>query len=312
MNPYRFSFLVLAAIMLFACDVSTSTTTVTQNIPVVPTGTPISALPTESPTLTASISPSLTATLTRAYTRTPKPPTLTPVPSVTLTPLPTIPTEQVEDIVRSMLLEPQAPCFWGICPGVTTLGEVENIFSRIGFNIVHTNTRDGQELYQIPIELSSGLGISPLLAVRDGIVKSVQIYIDPEVEQSNVEREWLAFSPETLINQYGPPSKVEYFIDVGPGNQYSIVLKFNTVDMILEYWSDTQFYDKVNETFILCPLTDQYSSVRIWLGKEPENTPLPGLSIEDTLPMTLEQFGELMTANPDDACLLIDRKIVIP
>lgn len=272
----RLYLLLVVAIMLSSC-VSTSpllTPTQTETQP-------------PSPTFTLPIS---TSQLTQAATRI-QPATLEP--------------EQAEEAISNLLMEPmgcEAPCFWGIIPGQTTLGEAKIIFNLMGLQMQHTNTRDNKDFYEVTYDFDSGLSVSPVLAIQDDIVKNIDVGINPKKRQAGVPRDWLAYSPETLINQYGTPSRVDFFVGRGaPTISYAMTMYFDSVDLIVEYGG----YDIIFETtsFHVCPLTDQFDSVRIWMGQDPQYPPLDEVPLEDATSMTLGEFAKLMTGNPDNACL---------
>ncbi|MEA3440385.1 MAG: hypothetical protein U9R58_08890 [Chloroflexota bacterium] len=257
--------------------------------------------PTTVTSLPASASPTVLST---------RPATTSPSP--TLTPPPTLLPEQAEDTIRKMIQEPTAPCFWEICPGQTTLEEAVNIFTHLGLYVERTNTRDGKEYYYVTSSLESDLGFDTLLIIQDGVVKTLELYIDPETEQEDVPREWLAYSPETLIRHYGTPSMLDFSVSGGPRSGYIIVMYFDEVDLIVEYISFKDSYQKTTNSFRLCPLTDQFWSIHIWLGKHPEDIPNPGIILGDATSMTLEEFSELMIGYADDACIDIPRDVMFP
>ena len=117
------------------------------------------------------------------------------------------------------MLEPTAPCFFGVCPGQTTLGEAMNIFTNLSFSVEQTNTRKAKEFYYAEKNLDNGLEINLVLTIQDNLVKNFEINIRPEEEQAGVPRVWLAYSPETLIDYYGTPTKTEVFVGGGPRPQ---------------------------------------------------------------------------------------------
>ena len=225
---------------------------------------------TRSPTVivpTETMRQTLTATGTPAWTQTPtltNTPTTTATPSPSTTHPPTLEPEQAVQTIMVLMHEPSAPCFWGICPGQTTLEEAKSIFTHLGLDIEHTATQDEYEYYYVVLlDLENGLEINFLLAVQDNVIKSFEISIHPEEEQPDVPREWLAFSPETLILHYGTPSKVEYSVGGGPRPQYSMVVYYDATDLIIQYHSFKDSYNRATNSFHICPLTDQYRHVMI-------------------------------------------------
>ncbi len=274
--------LLIAAVVLSGCVSSNTMPTTTLN-----TSMPAST--------TSAVTPTWTKTLTPASTRTP-----------TLTPPPMLVPEQAEEIVRTLLREPvdcPAPCFWGIIPGQTTLGEAKNTFSHLGLQ-VNSTTHENKDFYGITYEVNNGLTIFVILTVQNDIVENLSVSIHPEKYQAGVPREWLAYSPETLISRYGIPSRVDFFVGMGaPDHSYSIIMYFGPVDLIIQYGGYDITYDDEKATFRICPLIDQSDLVGIWLGKDPEYPPGGAAPLEEVTSLTLEEFAELMRGNPEDACL---------
>jgi hypothetical protein len=187
----------------------------------------------------------LTLNLTDAGTpsATAVPPTATHTSTLTLTPtwtpLPTLKPEQAQEILKTWLQGTEtclAPCFWNITPGQTSLDEAINIFAHLGLQMELTNERDKKAFYEIIYKFESGLSVSPLFTIQDEIVRNIEVGIHPEKSQGpEVPREWLAYSPETLIRQYGLPSQVDFFIgrnrdnDASPSIWYDMVSSHLTV-----------------------------------------------------------------------------------
>jgi hypothetical protein len=109
---------------------------------------------------------------------------------------------QAEEAIGTLLQEPVdclAPCFWGIVPGQTSLSEARNIFTRLGLPVAST-TYEGKEFHGIRYDFESGLSIIVTLTVQDETVMNLRVDIGLEKSQPGVPREWLAYSPETLID----------------------------------------------------------------------------------------------------------------
>jgi hypothetical protein len=73
------------------------------------------------------------------------------------------------------------------------------------------------------------------------------------------------------------------------------------VDTIVEYYSSD-----IGLNTKICPLRDQFDSVRLWMGKDPVDPPVPGEPLEKTTSMTLDEFSELMTGEAGQACFDLD------
>lgn len=227
--------------------------------------------------------------------------TLQPMATATLTPPATLNPEVAKETLKTLLngsTDCLAPCFWGITPGLTTLGEAKNIFTRLGLELLDKR--------RIEYEFENGLLISATLRVqKDWIVENLSIYITPEIKREGVEREWLAYSLETLITRYGVPSKVEIAVDTGPRTFLSMEIYFDAFDLIVQYTG----YGILVDTNQICPLIEQFDSVRIWMGENPEKPPSSAVSLEEATSLTTEVFSQLMTGNPNKACFDLNKEI---
>jgi hypothetical protein len=242
---------------------------------------------------------------------TPIPPTPSSLPqptqTITLTPPPTLLPEQAKETITTLLKEPvdcDAPCFWGIIPEQTTFSEVKNILNHLGLQIKRTMYK-GKDFYGVSYDLDSGLSVLVTLTVQGMIVTDLRVDINPETQKTGVLREWSAYSPEALIQRYGTPSKVDFALEWGPRSFFAMDIYFETVELIVEYTG----YEIISGTRTMpqvCPLTDQFSSVRIWMGKDPQNPPPDGVLLEEATSMTAEEFSELMKGSPDTSCFSLD------
>ena len=258
---------------------------------------------TSTPIRTETQPPSRTPIVqTRQSTYTPMPrPTWTP----TLTPPDTLEPEQAEDAIRTLLQEPvdcEAPCFWGIAPGKTTLGEAKNIFARLGHNLRFTIEEGGNKFYSGIYQLDDTLRVSTVLAVKDNIVKNLKVGLTPIKPQSATSQEWSAYSPDTLIERYGAPSKVNFALDWGPQSFFEMDIYFDEFDLIVQYI----VYGFVEETYPrICPLTAPFEHISLWMGKNPRYPPHDIVLLEEATTLTLEEFSELMTRSPNKACFTL-------
>jgi hypothetical protein len=214
---------------------------------------------------------------------------------------------QAEEMIRRFLKEPvdcAAPCFWGITPGQTTLGEATNILTELGISLDPV-VPGFDKFYQAEYDLGNGLSVQLNPIVQDGVVANLDISMDPEKQRAGVKREWQAFSPDSLIRRYGLPSWVGFFVDrAANSHAYRIIIVYNNLDMIIKFSSPE------GRDLEICPLTDQFDYIHIWFGENPDHPPLPGVPVEKATKMTMEEFAELMTGEPGKACFrLIDENL---
>lgn len=72
----------------------------------------------------------------------------------------------------------EAPCFWGIKPGQTTLIEALHIFTHLGLQ-VKSITYQGKDFYGIEYDFDRGLSISVILTIQNEIVENLRIKMLP-------------------------------------------------------------------------------------------------------------------------------------
>jgi hypothetical protein len=222
-----------------------------------------------------------------------------------LTPPSTLQPEEAEETIRRLLKESadcDAPCFWEIVPGETSLGEARNIFTRLGLSLEFTLAEGGSRFYAAGYDFDDGLSIEVILTVQNNIVENLRVYLTPDEHNAGVPRAWSTFSPERLIQRYGLPSKVDIFFDGGaPYPAYFIDLYFDAKDLVIEYYS----YD-LGPNLRVCPLVDQMSSVRIWMGQNPVNPPFDAVLLEEATSITMAEFSKLMTNDSNRACFQLN------
>jgi len=256
------------------------------------------------PTLTLIQLPSPTL-IPSTFTPTPQ-----PTQSLTLTPPATLEPEQAENTIKTLLRDPvdcKAPCFWGITPGQTTLDESKNSLAYLGLQIKST-TYQGKDFYGIRYDFHSGLSVMVTLTVQEELVENLRVDITPETQRAGIPREWSAYSPETLIKQYGTPSRVDFFLgEIGPPT-YSMQMYFKEVDLIIQYINFDHVVFESGQTHV-CPLLDQYNSVRVWLGEDPQYPPGAAVPLEEATSMTRDEFASLMMGNPDSACFNLKKEM---
>jgi hypothetical protein len=257
-----------------------------------------------SPTQSALPAQSSTPSQVPSATQTLIPPTstVTPLPTIpTLMSLPTLNSDQAKETIQALLKESAdclAPCFWGITPSKTTLEEAKQNLAHLGIRPQYTNTLDNKEYYDSSYTFDYGLSISLLLATKDGVVQNLVVNITPELQQTGVPRGWLAYSPETLIARYGIPSQAGIVVDTGPRTFFAMDIYFDKFDLVIQYAG----YGLVASDTRICPLIEQFESVRVWLGKNPENPPGKAVPLEEATSLTMEEFSALMADSPEKAC----------
>lgn len=279
---FRIYFLLLYALLALGCAPNLS--------PIVPTQTDI------SPVQTAWI-------LQTPFS------TTNPIQVVTSTSS-TMESEQTEEIVKAYLHDPtfcELPCFLNIIPGKTTYSEAKDIFLHIGLPI-DSDIYEGKGFLGTNYEIDNYLSIRSTLAVSEKIVEYLRINITPKTPAAGSTQEWLAFSPETLINKYGSPSRVGFIIDLSPRTYFEMDIYFEEVDLVVAYIGH-DLIPRQKGSPLICPLTDQFENIRIWMGENPVDLrpPAGSVSLEKATSISIEEFSNLMLGGTADACFVINK-----
>jgi len=220
--------------------------------------------------------------------------------------------ERANELVRTFLQEPvdcKAPCFWGIEPGLTTFDEAKKAFTHLGIKLKFTATTDGKDFYAAIYNLDNGIRVSPVLGIQNNTVKSLDVGINiNDTYLMGTSRKWFAYSPETLISRYGPPSRVDFFLGrVAPTPIHSMILYFETVHLIVEYLGTNILND--GPGLEICPLTNKVDFLKIWMGDDPRHPPSFGVPLEKATSLTLGEFSKLMTGNLNLACFKLKEEM---
>jgi len=277
--------------------------------PAVPTVQPTLIEQTSIPTL---IPPTYTLNPTSIPSKTPTPLVIpeqqrSPTPTITITPISTLDPEKANELIKTLLREPvdcAAPCFWGIVPGKTTVGEARDIFNHLGLQMASWSY-EGKDFSGVHYVLDSGLSILVTLTLQNNIVENMQIQITDEKQDTGMSRDWLAYSPETLIKRYGTPSRVDFIADWGPGPFFAMQMYFNSMDLIVQYFGDNIIPRQKGRSQV-CLLTAQFEGPWIWMGQDPIYPPGQGIPLEEVTSLTLDEFATLMLGDPNRACFTFD------
>lgn len=292
LNLYRFLAFLVVFVMLSGCSTySTATTPTSMSI------ANLAQIPTH-PTFTNR--PLITPTATIKPPNTPKP---SPTRTMTLTPFPSPNPEKAGEIVKTLLqksMNCSSACIGGIIPNETTLSEARKILTGMGLNLTTITNNNKKFIYNALVKARRS-NFSLTLSGHDETITNIGIGLASEQQQPNVAREWIAFSPETLVQKYGQPSKVDLVLSRGPSTAYIyMMIYFDAVNMIAQYNFD------VRNTNTICPLIDQVYDIRVWIGDNPINPPSVGEPLEKTTSLSLDSFSKLMAEEPRKACFHIE------
>jgi hypothetical protein len=273
----------------------------------VPTDT-VSPFPTitATPTVTKISLPTVTASPTYLPTNTP-----TFLPSLE-------PTQAIEVIQRFLShgMDCQSPCFLGIIPGKTSIEQAVNILTRLRASPLSPTTQ--HDNYYTSLEFKDDKSIFIFLELANKVVKNIELSIGLDNQkEAPVEKIWRGFSPDVLLKKYGNLTQVGIDLVFSPSPpdspseniHYNLILYFEPLDLTVEYELGLIKDDRVLK---ICPLTDRYEGMRIFLGKDPANRPDFRLSLEKASSLTLEQFSDLMTQKSEPACFDVSKEAFYP
>lgn len=229
--------------------------------------------------------------------------TETPSPTTAQYMTSTLEMQSIQKTLQPLLQDPfncVVPCFVGIIPGKTSLQEVKNFFAP--FNFRH---KDGEDYYSVVYDDSIGQDSVVIINAAENVVQTITIMPDISQQIEGRPREWVSYSPETLIKKFGPPTHVQFAIDWGPNFVIVMIMYFDDIDLIAEYSGYNMFPDRPRSPE-LCPLTAPFDHIRFWMGSNPPNPPtFETVSLEKATSLTVDQFSQLLLGEPQKACFVL-------
>ena len=222
----------------------------------------------------------------------------TPTPLITLNP------EEEQATIEPLIRNPlncAAPCFWGVIPGKTSIDQAKAFFNRLGLQ-----TREGEDFYSIGYRSSNARNFSATFYTSNNLVENIEITPEIIIQKEGNPREWIAYSPETLIKKFGTPSRVYFALDWGPNFVITMIMYFDNLDLIALY-SGYNMIPSRPRSPLVCPLTAPFDLVRLWMGPFPPDPPLfPMQPLEKVTSLSIDQFAQLMLGDPDQACFIVN------
>ncbi len=269
----------------------------------------LSATATNIPT--SSLTRAISDTGTPIPTATAIPFTATPSPTITLMAVDTLEPDVARATIEPLLQKPMncdVPCFWGIVPEKTSFDEARIFFSQLGFTsfegMDHNTPSSGMYFYTISYDSGSGHPSSVTLYISNNSVKDIVVNPDIRTPREGSTREWIAYSPETLIKRYGSPSQVQFAFDWQQRITINMIMYFASSDLIVAY----RGVDINLKQF--CPLTAPFYFVRLWMGRNPPHSPsFETIPLEKATSLTVDQFSQLMIGDPKKACITFSQDV---
>jgi hypothetical protein len=180
------------------------------------------------------------------------------------------------------------------------VGEAKNVLTRLGLQVT-SSFFEGKDTHVTHHELTDGPAFQIVFTAENSVVSNLRVGVTGETSQAT------AYSLDSLIKRLGPPSNVEFWICRGEVACYGIVMYWDDLDLIVQYYSLD--VDHGDERIRVCPIQDEIFHVRLWLGPDPENPPFGAIALKEAASMTAEKFSQLMTGDPLDACLDLNVEI---
>lgn len=227
----------------------------------------------------------------------------------TTTPSPTLQAAEVEKEILALLQDSTtcaSPCFWDIYPDVTSLGEVQEKFSRLGRQFEVGSYERGGEAGAVYFDLQNRVSIEVALSFEDDVVNYIHVGIVPQEPQEGGSHPWSAYALDKLILHYGVPSEVGFSVGTGAGGGagYAVYVYFPEQRLFVEYVSHE--LRSLNGLYQICPLISDYHYVSLWFGRNADDFPMMGMPLEEATTLTREEFSEVITGDSSQACLTLD------
>jgi len=233
------------------------------------------------------------------------------VPKSTNIPLPTATREKNWQQIGWLLQSNggcDQPCFMGLIPEVTTLTEYKDFLSKTGMGGSETNPG----YYSFAYHYKTHLGINAVVEIQGDVIKNIRVILGGFENSPTISRQdWSAFLPEKILQTYGKPSKVGFFIsdlrkvnDPQPKVLFDFVFVYEDIDLVV-YYDCGGIDDQKDGIYRFCPGSDKIYTINIWLGKYKEtiNEARYGIKLEDATFLSIEEFYERFTQNPTEFCL---------
>jgi hypothetical protein len=222
--------------------------------------------------------------------------------------------DTIESAIAMMTVQPlitqplncgSIPCFWGIIPGKTTLSEVKTFFGSLGYESLEgVDPSTNKNFYSITYD-SNNRKTSGLVVNFDtsNIVEYMEITPSILKPKDGEPPDLSGLSPEMLIKMYGSPSRVNIVMGLGQMSNIHIgmIMYFENAKVIANYSG----YNMTPENF--CPLSAPFDYARLWIGKNPQNTPpYETLPLEKVSTLNTEEFSKLLLGDPQKACFSLN------
>lgn len=236
--------------------------------------------------------------------------TFTPTPTLTLTipPIPTFSKEEADQELAKYLETNNGciDCFWGIIPGRSSDQDVRNMYQKLGERL-----HQGEGWLDTSLTIKESIRIAISYHYDSQSVNLINTFIGGLLEPSIKKTDWAFYNLDNILQVYGKPSLVGFFID---GNQppdqrpiYNILMRFEQSNLVI-YYSYGKATEVDSQNFTLCPIADQVDSINLWYGKEDSTVPYGPKLLEEVSLMTNEEFYSIFSSPDEHSCIVINKQ----
>jgi hypothetical protein len=222
--------------------------------------------------------------------------------------------------IRSLLLDGETcktTCFLGIEPNITTLQEAKNIFAKLKIQLELGDHNQNLEIYEATLVLENSSYIYVLVYVTNGLVVGIKPHIEQSDKNSTFSGNlndylefsdiWYAYSIKRIFEYYGIPGDIRISMDSTNKDTdndntilYSLYIYYPSKDLILQY---DLFTEKTGDTVLLCPITDKFIGLSMWMGDNPQNPPYLESPFSTITGVSIDSFFELIKSTNKRQCI---------
>lgn len=243
----------------------------------------------------------------------------TAITAFTPTLLPDEGKEKVAELIRENV-DCAKPCFFGVLPDKTTNSELQNIFDYLNYSLhgpINGNYSAVSWGHMPPA--NSEIAWEIQVYVEDDIVRGLQTRLHHLNADEVTTKDWDAFTIKNVLNLYGVPSKVEFWIwTIHEGDAaykifwYEVIIRYDDINLILQYMDASI---KPENNYEVCPNseTQGFNDLWIWMGEKAPNPPIAGVPLETATSITKQEFYDLWTSEqPEIRCFNLDISAFTP
>lgn len=246
---------------------------------------------------------------------------------------PTLTIEQHEIIIQNLLRTNsgcQLPCWWGIEPGKTTWDETEQFIQQFG-GVTSVFQREGNEIYHSTggFDLNREYIYNRISFFElNGVIISIEVHGIGYQNPSKFSELWTPYTPEKLIPEYGPPTRVWLQSiktvvegEPGPTMPYDLWVFYDQLGILIRYQGQVIYRD----TYKMCPTFQEggnlVPTIDLYLKSPEKQISLESLTDYANIPksqifllreaanLTLDEFYALYNQNKRTPCFETPKNI---